>query len=684
MTPGGRTPEAIARRLALLVVGLLAVCIFALQALLQPGGGLRGRYFIRGEGGSEIPVHERLDRDLDFPVPQRLDAAYIFHWDMQRHGFPASMPPYSVHWTGLLRVPEPGAYGFSVDAQGEVFLKIDGSPVEMHPDTLTERPLSAGWHPIALDYSLGQGDARLVLSWQPPGGPLRPIPSWCFAADPAAIAAASSRRALGWGLLAFGAAVALAGLILGRREGGAAARLLASLRAERVTLALGAIMILAALLRFHDYALVPFHHETADEYQHAWEGWSLLHQGVPTAWSTFPDRYPISQSTDFRWFGDRYVVVKPYFDHPPLFSVLVGLVISLGQRATYLIPWDFLSGTLPVMRLVPIVLSLFGIVLLFRLARAYGVSERAALLSTLVYATLPLIVLAHRLVKAESLLAILFMGAILAAHRHERTGRMGDAIVAGILGGLSIWAKVTGVAVVAVVLVLLLAARRYRGALMALGLAAGFFLLYLLYAWAQDFGIFLKVLEAQSTSKWVGLEALQDLLTGKIVTRYFGRGWYLWLLLCAGLAAFRKERGLLLPLAVYGTLIALTADHRVIYGWYRIPLYPFLCVAAGAALERMIARADLYRVFPFAITAVSTGALYAWSGSPKLIQSQAAVAVFALAALAPFLVRLACERPLTERLARLATWGLVAVFLLTSLITVDGLLEIYSATRGLR
>ncbi|MEK7282486.1 MAG: PA14 domain-containing protein, partial [Acidobacteriota bacterium] len=382
MTPGGRTPEAIARRSALLVLGLLAVYIFALQALLQPGGGLRGRYLIRGEGGSEIPVHERLDRDLDFPVPQRLDAAYIFHWDMQRHGFPASMPPYSIHWTGLLRVPEPGAYGFSVDAQGEVFLNIDGAPVEMHPDTLTERPLSAGWHPIALDYALGQGDARLVLSWQPPGGPLRPIPPSCFAADPAAIAAAAARRALGWGLLAIGAAVALAGLFLGRRERGAAARLFASLRAERITLALGAIMILAALLRFHDYALVPFHHETADEYQHAWEGWSLLHQGVPTAWSTFPDRYPISQATDFRWFGDRYVVVKPYFDHPPLFSILVGLAISLGQRATYLIPWDFLSGTLPVMRLVPIVLSLLGIVLLFHLARAYGVSERAALLST--------------------------------------------------------------------------------------------------------------------------------------------------------------------------------------------------------------------------------------------------------------------------------------------------------------
>lgn len=684
MTVREEPPRPGARRSALVLVAILALYVIALQALLRPGGGLAGRYFIRGEGGGEIPVCERLDADLNFPVPQRLDAAYIFHWDMRKQGFPATMPPYSIHWTGLLRVPEPGAYGFSVDVQGEAGLRIDGSPLELQPDTLTERSLTAGWHPIAFDYALGQGDARLVVSWRPPGQSSQPIPSRFFAPDSAAVAAAAARRGLGWALLAAGAAAALAGAYLGRRGRGPVADWIASLRSQRITLALGAIIVLAAFLRFHDYALVPFHHETADEYQHAWEGWTLLHQGVPAAWSMFPDRYPMSDTVDFRWFGDRYVLVRPYFDHPPLFSLLVGIVTSLGQSATYSIPWDFLSGTLPLMRVVPILLSLAGIVLLFRLARAYGVSERAALLGTLVYATLPVIVLAHRLVKAESLLAILFMGAILAAHRHQLSGRMADAAVAGVLGGLSIWTKATGVAVVGVVIVLLLSARRVRGALLALGLAAGFLALYLVYAWTQDFGIFLKVIEAQSTSKWVGLESLQDLLMGKIVTKYFGRGWYLWLLLCAGLAAFRRERGLLLPLAVYGTLLALTADHRVIYGWYRIPLYPFLCVAAGAALERIIARADLYRVFPFAITAVSTGALYAWSQSPLVIQSQRAVAVFAAVALLPFLVRLAYDSPLTGRIARLATWVLVAAFLITSLITVDGLVEIYAATRGLR
>jgi dolichyl-phosphate-mannose-protein mannosyltransferase len=677
-----------ARRAALALTVLAALYVLLLLSLFRPAGGLQGRYLVAGQGGVEALVHERVDPQIDFPVPQKLDAAYVFHWSQRQLGdFPRdSMPPYLIHWTGLLLAPRAGTYGFALDVHGEAHLSIDGAPLETQPDTVTERSLAAGWHPVTLDYSLAlRGDARLVWSWRPPGGTLRTVPSTALAPDHDAVTRSGTRRAIGFLLLA-GAAIAAAVLaFLARTETSAPARFVRRLRGERVTLALGAIVILAAILRFHDYALVPFHHETADEYQHAWEGWTLLHDGVPKAWSTFPDRYPMDQTRDFRWFGDRYILVWPYFDHPPLFSMIVGVVVSLAQPATYLPPWDFLSCTLPVMRVVPIVLSLIGILLLYRLAREYGVSERAALLATLVYATLPVIILAHRLVKAESLLSILFMGAILAVHRHDRSGRTGDAVLVGVLAGLSIWSKATGVAVLVVVLVLLVSRRRHRGALVALGVACGFILLYLLYAWALDFGIFLKIVEAQSTTKWVGPEALQDLLAGKVVVKYFGRGWYLWLLLCAGVAALRRERGLLVPVAVYATVIAMTADLRVIYGWYRIPLYPFLCVAAGLLLEEMIEEADLFRAFPFAITAVSTGVLYAFpdwtsgSGTSKYV-----VYAFALCALAPFLVRLAFERPLTARLARLSTWCLLLVFFITSLRIVDGLLEIYSATRGVR
>jgi hypothetical protein len=678
------------RRAAFLCVGGVALAALLLAFLFQPAGGLRGRYAFIAADGREVMVHERIDARIDFPVPQRLDAAYIFHWDLARQGFPGSMPAYVIRWTGLLEVPRDGTYGFAVETQGECALRLDDAPMMIDPEALTERPLRAGLHRIALEYRLPQGEAKLVLKWRPPGAALGVISEDHLFPDPGAVVRGRARRSVGWVLLA-GAALLAGGALRSarRRPHGRAGRLVHAIAAERSRIALGAILVLAAFLRFHDYALVPFHHETADEYQHAWEGWTLLHWGTPAAWSTFPSRYPPEQARDFQWFGDRYVLVWPYFDHPPLFSLPVGLLTSLKAWITQQTAppvggarFDFLLSALPVMRIVPILCSLAGVLLLVRLAKAYGASEEAALLAALVYATLPIIVLSHRLVKGENLLALLFMGAVLLAHRCGESGSRRDALLLGALCGLSLWTKATGVAVPAVALVMLASRRRWRAAGLALAVTAGFLLLYLAYAAAFDFRIFLGVLRSQATSKLVSLEALHDLLGGKVVVKLFGRGWYLWLLLCGALAGVRRERGLLLPLVVYALVIAATADSRVIYGWYRIPLYPFLCVAAGVALEEMIRAADLYRTFPFAVTAVVTGLLYALPES--VAGTRRAVYLFALVALAPFLLRLAHERRWTQRLALGATLALVAIWLMTSLVVNQNLLEIYAGTRGAR
>jgi hypothetical protein len=679
-------------RFSVLTFAALLVYVALLGWLLGPAGGLEGSYLVRHPDGAEVLVRRQVDPALDFPVPQRLDAAYVFHWDLQRDGFPEQMPPYLIRWRGFLRAPEEGTYRFTIDARGAAALRIDGQDLAGGAAP-AERRLAAGWHPIEVDYALDQGEARLVLLWQPPGRTMETIPSDSLAVDPAAHSAAARRRAAGWTLLAAGL-LAVLFVAAGARGGrGVAGRAGAAVMAHRNAVGLGAILVLAALLRFHDYTLVPVRNETIDEYQHSWEGWHLLHHGFPAAWSTFPNVYPKDHTVDFRWFGKRFLLVRPYFDHPPLFSIPVGLACTLAGASQYL------ECSLPAMRVVPILLSLAGLLLLHRLAITYGASERAALLATLAYAVVPLIVVSHRLVKAESLMTLLFMGAILAVDSHVRTGRTRDAALAGLLAGLSIWTKATGVAVVGTAVVLLLARGRNRAALMVVSITAACFALYLAYAWAYDFRIFLDVIGLQGSIKWASVETFLELLRGSVVEVSFGQGWFLWLMLSAGVVAFRKERAILVPLAIYMATMVLTADFRVVYGWYHIPLYPFLCVAAGIYLDEMIEASDLFRVFPFAATAVATGILYACHSLPfaaaaestprttlpaSLALTKGVVLLVVVAFLAPYLARLIREVPATALAARAATLLLLIVFVVTSVATVRDLLEIYPAVQGAR
>ena len=127
-------------RLAWGAAAVAAAILLLAGSLLHGGGGLAGVYAITGADGREAEVSRRVDPRLDFPVPQRLDAAYIFHWNYQAFGFPSSMPPYVIHWRGVLAVPEAGTYGFAIDAQGSAALAIDGAPFDIRPDTTTDRP----------------------------------------------------------------------------------------------------------------------------------------------------------------------------------------------------------------------------------------------------------------------------------------------------------------------------------------------------------------------------------------------------------------------------------------------------------------------------------------------------------------------------------------------------------------
>ena len=110
---------------------------------------------------------------------QRIDPLILTAW-------PETEPvygPFSATWTGDLLVPSDGYYGFQMNADDGVRLWLDGKVLgeSMIPDTANGftvgAELTAGAHPIRIDFFQRGGGKALELFWQPPGQPMQPVAS---------------------------------------------------------------------------------------------------------------------------------------------------------------------------------------------------------------------------------------------------------------------------------------------------------------------------------------------------------------------------------------------------------------------------------------------------------------------------------------------------------------------------
>ena len=188
---------------------------------------------------------------------------------------------------------------------------------------------------------------------------------------------------------------------------------------------------------------------------------------------------------------------------------------------------------------------------------------------------------------------------------------MGTLLKVGAAGGISIWAKATGIALPLAACCALVKGRRWQALAWVAGCTGLAIGLYLLYGAWFGWSLFLDVM-GQQGSKWVALRTLLDLSgISRVVGLQFGGGWYLWLGMATASMALGRFRELLAPAAVYLVVLILTVDSRAVFGWYRIPLYPFLCLAGGLFLADWWREKDVPRGLLFGITALATTLAYA-------------------------------------------------------------------------
>lgn len=342
-------------------------------------------------------------------------------------------------------------------------------------------------------------------------------------------------------------------------------------------------VVAALLLRSWHYANFPVGGETADEYAWTLLGASLIQEKAPASWSYFP------AYENYHYVEGVYdaPIVKPVFDHPPLFSLLPGIAQSL--KADWLTP-----PSLKVIRLPLVILGALNVGIFWLVAQKIF-SKKWAVLGTGLFLTIPSLVFGSRLVVAENLLVTWILLALLivfqpTAGNRQHRWTMPLLILINLAAVLT---KIAGfILPVSLIAYGLLSHRTKLAKAAAIGavLGAGLFAFYgAIYNWQ----LFLAVLTDQSTRR-LGLATLQNrlFLNPALVRHIFFDGWKVlglfsgfWLI--SQTEKFKKM--LLVPLLMVVTLlfIALTVGENTFHGWYDFILWPSLIISLTALLQQL-------------------------------------------------------------------------------------------------
>lgn len=544
----------------------------------------------------DFEVTRTVEHRISFSHAHRPVARYIQGWNYDRLPPPMS-PPIDAMILAHLEIP-PGPNRFvDTEGSGQRAVTVDGAPVP--PDGLPpgHHWLEVWWH----DRNPSER-THLELMWGTSRRGLDPIPRSQLTS---AIGAWPASRKVYWALALV---VALgASLLLGR------ALLVTDLaRRHRLEhLATLVILFFALAFRFFDYDVMPQYLENGDELFALWNGWSILHDGTPRGWTLWPGSYggqPITM-TLISMHGVEWHVIEPYFEHPPLLHLLVGAAAMLGGAD------DWSHTRLMHGRLVPIFLSTLStwlvIVLSRRLDGRRSSTRLGPYFAGLFYAVLPTIAVQGRVIKEEAILTPLVIGAVLSFFRWRDEGRKTrDVVIAAVLAGACMLAKVTGLAVVAALVMLFAYERAHKEGLRAGVIGAAVASLFPIFGAVINWQVFLETQRLQGGRPTHFNLFLRFFDDGMINMTLIGRGWLLFLWLATVATALARPRrdsiALYMVPLFYLTAIGLGSGNWT-YGWYISPVVPFLCVGVGRFLADLWESPEFVRGWLFSLTGVMYG-----------------------------------------------------------------------------
>jgi 4-amino-4-deoxy-L-arabinose transferase-like glycosyltransferase len=636
-----------------LTIGVLALLtlVAALYADRHLAHGVRARFLT----DDDVPITATIEHRTSFPNGRRLIARVVEGWDRLRTPAPTGLLWFRVELSGDLEVP-PGAPRTLTtnypNTNPPVQITIDGRPGTQ---------LMPGRRRVVVRFRMkvNQVIQGIALSWQPEGGAPEPIPNAAFGIPGGA---PTTPRVLVWALalLAFGAVAYAVQRALGPPRDTAPLRLVL-------------IVLIGALgfgLRVYDYDVVPHWDDTHDEMYTGWDGVELLRSGRTRGWSIFELRYPPHVTReDFRQFGTHYTVLSPVFEHPPLMHLLAGITERAFGTTRYQ------DARISHVRIPSLLLFIPTLILLYLLARKLVPEGYAAHIACLIYAVQPTIAISSRHAKEEVLVTPLVLGAMLMFTRFELTRRTRDAFLIGLILGIGILTKVPAAFFAVGLVVLVLRVGGLRPAVFtALGTSIGVGLL-LIFAACIDLDVFLSATRVQATIRATHFNLFPRYFTDAYINRLaIGRGHLLFLWLAYFVAIRGRDgkidaRGIVPPLTYLGMLAVSAGDFN--YGWYMLPVYPFLCIYAGRFVQDVIVRPNVAHGLLMIGLLLMYSCCYvvdfAFGRTPEgwaVLRGVVAGTFYSL--FVPLLAATAMRHPITRNLARTAMAACFAGFVVIS------------------
>lgn len=350
-----------------------------------------------------------------------------------------------------------------------------------------------------------------------------------------------------------------------------------------------AISALGYFLRTYQFNFFPPIGDTEDELKAVFNGVNLIQIGVPRSWSWF-EEYGDFPTVRIR--NDNFRIVEPWFDEPPLFSLIIGSY-AINKGMTTLESIDQGALRWPMIKLAA--LNIFLLFILIYILRNF----LEATIGSLIFATDPTMILGSRFPMSENMIVTVMLLSLILLVIFVRKNSWLALILAGIIGSSAFLMKTTGIFVPVSLICLLLATKKFKGAIIVSAFLLIAVIVFLAYGYHYNWDLFVKLTSIYSGRELTSPSNIIQLFSVfRIGEKPMGfDGWLIWGWISA--VAFSlfvkpsdKERTalswLILPVVLGSYLVFFSIMSGHTKGWYRFPFYPFISWAAATFIIEII------------------------------------------------------------------------------------------------